>query len=484
MKLKRHLYIGAFFIALLLALGIDQDILEQTMVAQGRGGVQAPIFEVDPMWPRPLPNHWILGSVTGVAVDAEDNVWITHRGAPTLTAGTENGLGTTPPTAELCCHPAPNVLKFDPAGNLVAYWDGTTGGVPWPRAVAGLTLDSKGNVWVGGISNGIIEGRPETQPQAAAPAAAPGGAGGRGAEGRGGAGRGAEGRGGEPQRGAGGTITVTTRGGAGGGGGRGAAAPTGPQDAHVLKFLNSGRLIRIFGTPGKVEGSGSQTTLNMPAATAYDPAANEIYVADGGSFKAGNLPAITAGTDTRPTIYGNRRVVVFDADTGAYKRHWGAYGEQPNDAAMGPYDPNAPPVRQFRSLSCIKLGRDGMVYVCDRENNRIQVFQKDGKFVKEAVVSKNTIGEGAVWDLAFSADPQQRFIYVANAQDKKVHVLSRETLQVLTSFGRGGRYPGQFSAVSNVAVDSKGNVYTGETYQGKRVQKFNYKGLGNVPTQR
>jgi DNA-binding beta-propeller fold protein YncE len=123
------------------------------------------------------------------------------------------------------------------------------------------------------------------------------------------------------------------------------------------------------------------------------------------------------------------------------------------------------------------------VYVCDRENNRIQVFQKDGKFVKEAVISKNTLGEGGVWDIAFSRDPQQRFMYVANAQDKKVHVVLRESLQVLTAFGRGGRYPGQFSAVSNVAVDSKGNVYTGETYQGKRVQKFVFKGLAAVPSQ-
>src|SRR5688572_28429541 len=196
MKLKRHMLSGAAFVALLLALGIGRVSNEQTLLAQARGGVQAPNLAVDPLWPKPLPNGWILGSVTGVAIDAEDNVWITHRGGPTLTAGTENGLGTTPPTAELCCAPTPSVLKFDPAGNLVAYWDGAANGVAWPRAVSGLTLDMKGNVWVGGVSNGVIEGRPETNPATAAPAAAQPAGGGRGgergaAEGRGGAGRGA-----------------------------------------------------------------------------------------------------------------------------------------------------------------------------------------------------------------------------------------------------------------------------------------------------
>ncbi|MBI4471228.1 MAG: hypothetical protein HY646_01075 [Acidobacteria bacterium] len=475
MNLKRHLVIGAVFIALLITIGVDRGLLDQRAMAQGRGGggVQAPILQVDPLWPKPLPNHWILGSVTGVAIDAEDNVWITHRGAPTLTPGTENGLGTPAPTAELCCAPAPNVLKFDPAGNLVAYWDGTMGNVPWPRAVSGLTIDSKGNLWVGGVSSGTIEGRTETQPQATEQRGGPP-AGGRGAEAQ----RGAAGG----QRGAAGAAGAAGR---GGGGGRGGAAPTGPQDAHVLKLSSAGRLIRQIGAPGKVEGSESQATLNMPAGTAYDPATNEIYVSDGGSFRGLSAPAFTGGTsDNRPVVYGNRRVVVFDADTGAYKRHWGAYGNKPQDGPLPPYDPNAPPSQQFSGLSCIEISRDGLVYVCDRENNRIQVFQKDGKFVKEVVVSKDTRGEGAVWDIAFSADPQQRFMYVANAQDKKVHILNRETLQVLTSFGRGGRYPGQFSAVSNVAVDSKGNVYTGETYQGKRLQKFIYKGLGSAPSQR
>src|SRR5207237_4714459 len=113
--------------------------------------------------------------------------------------------------------------------------------------------------------------------------------------------------------------------------------------------------------------------------------------------------------------------------TGAYKRHWGAYGEKPDDARLGPYDPNAPAAKQFRGVSCVKLSKDGTVYVCDRQNDRIQVFQKDGKFVKEGMVAKNTLGEGSVWDLAFSSDAQQQFVYVADGQNKKVPIVRSET---------------------------------------------------------
>jgi DNA-binding beta-propeller fold protein YncE len=129
-------------------------------------------------------------------------------------------------------------------------------------------------------------------------------------------------------------------------------------------------------------------------------------------------------------------------------------------------------------VSCVRIARDGLVYVCDRQNNRVQVFRKDGTFVKEAFVSKTTLGDGAVWDAAFSPDPQQRYVYVADGQDQKVFVLLRDTLAVVSSFGSGGRYPGSFFGVGSIAVDSKGNVYTGETYEGKRLQRFEFKGTG------
>ena len=131
-------------------------------------------------------------------------------------------------------------------------------------------------------------------------------------------------------------------------------------------------------------------------------------------------------------------------------------------------------------MHCADVSNDGFVYACDRVNDRIQVFTKEGKFVKEQFIAKNTLPAGSVWDMAFSRDPQQRYIYVADGQNQKVYILERESLQLLTSFGDGGRQPGQFFGVHSIVTDSQGNIYTTETYEGKRVQKFSYRGLGPV----
>jgi DNA-binding beta-propeller fold protein YncE len=385
---KRKQYINVIVITLIIVAGIGGASRAQT-----RGAMQAPRFEVDPFWPKPLPNHWVLGSVTGVAVDRNDHIWIVHRGADSLGNNEKGGI-LKPPTG--CCVPAPPVLEFDQAGNLLAHWGGPGTGYDWPSATGGITVDHKGNVWIAGA------GQPE-------PAA---------------------------------------------GQARGAAAPAKPQDAHVLKFSPTGQFVLQIGHAGKVEGNDSKTGLNRPASVTVDGNANEVYVAD----------------------TGNRRVVVFDAETGAYKRHWGAYGEKPDDSTMAAYDPAATSAKQFRAASCAEVAVDGSVYVCDRSNNRIQVFKKDGKFVKEASVSKGTLGDGSVWSIALSHEPAQRMIYVADGQDKKILVLRRDTLDTVASFGDGGRMPGQFYGVGSIAVDKKGNVYTGETSEGKRVQKFVYKG--------
>ncbi|HZF39682.1 MAG TPA: hypothetical protein VE715_12725, partial [Blastocatellia bacterium] len=301
-NMKRSLYIGAALATLLVALGAAQSALKRITAAQERSGIQAPIFKVDPLWPKPLPNHWVLGSVTGVAVDARDHIWITHRGADSL-GNNEKGAILNPPTG--CCVPAPQVLEFDQAGNLISHWGGPGEGFEWPQSTGAISIDHKGNIWIA----------------AAGPS--------------------------EPT--------------AGRGQGAAPAAPR-PQDAHVIKFSHTGQFLLQIGRAGKVEGSDSKTGLNRPAGIRVDPATNEVYVADG---------------------FGNHRVAVFDADTGAYKRHWGAYGEKPDDTSLDPYDPNAPPAKQFRSVSCAAISKDGLVYVCDRQNDRIQVFQKDGKFVKE-----------------------------------------------------------------------------------------------------
>jgi DNA-binding beta-propeller fold protein YncE len=409
--MKRAVCIGGSLLALLTAAGLGPSTFV-TLAAQAKA--TAPAVVVEPLWPKPFPqkNAWILGSVTGVTVDGQDHVWVVHRGVDSLQTN-EKGPALEP-WASSCCFAAPQILEFDAAGTLLAHWDPKTGsGYDWPHDPAGIAVDDKGNVWIAG-------GLPASSLPAArgrGPAAAGAAPGARGAA--------PAGRGPAP-----------------------AAAPA-PADAQVLKFDKTGKFVLQIGKGGKAEGSDSTTGLNKPGGVAVDSAANEIYVADG---------------------FANHRIAVFDATTGAFKRSWGAYGEKPTDTDPGAYDPNGAPSKQFHTVSCVKIAKDGMVYVCDRQNDRIQVFQKDGKFVKEAFVSKTTTGDGSVWDIAFS--PDQRVLYVADGHDKKVWMLDRASLETIGSFGDGGRYPGLFYGVGSVAVDSKGNVYTGETFDGKRVQKF------------
>jgi DNA-binding beta-propeller fold protein YncE len=451
--MRRALSISGSVLALVIAARFSPAVfqrtavLQQTILAQGRGG--APSLRVDPFWPQPLPNHWVFGSVTGVAVDAQDHVWVTHRGADSL-EGNEKGMMANPPTSAKCCVAAPFILEFDPSGKLVSNFGGPGQGYQWPQSPGGIAVDAKGNIWI--AAAGLEPAPPGGRGRATAPADPDAVGPAPGARGRGDAARGgdATARGGD----------AAARGGADGRG-RG-PAPAGPADAHVLKFAKDGKFLLQIGTPGKMDGPDSQTTLNRPAAVAVDAGANEVFVADS----------------------GNHRIVVFDSESGAYKRHWGAYGEKPAAAGTSAYDPAGTPARQFRDVTCVEIAKDGMVYVCDRTSNRIQVFQKDGKFVKEGIVSKDTKGvtvggqfgavssAGSVWDLTFSNDAPQRYVFVADGHDKKVIVLQRDTLAEVGRFGSGGRLAGQFLAVGSIAADSRGNVYTGEQHHGKRVQKW------------
>jgi DNA-binding beta-propeller fold protein YncE len=380
MKRARNLVIGASFAAAVAALVTAERLLVREATAQPT--VQAPQFAVDPFWPKPLPNGWVLGMAIGVAVDSNDHVWIVHRSdtvGPVEGAADEN-----PPTAE-CCRRAPPVLEFDPEGNLVGHWGGPGEGYEWPLSNHGIFVDFKDNVWIGGND---------------------------------------------------------------------------AKDAHVLKFTKQGKFLMQFGHQGKTGGSNDTTTFGRVAKIYVDPRANEAYIADG---------------------YGNKRVVVIDADTGKFKRYWGAYGNKPDDTNLGPYDPAAPRAQQFRTpVHCADLSHDGLVYVCDRPNDRLQVFKADGTFVKEVLIAPKTLGDGSTWDVAFSKDPEQKYLYVADGKNERVYVLDRQSLEILTSFGDGGRQPGQFFAVHSIATDSKGNIFTTETYEGRRLQKFVFKGVGPV----
>ncbi len=431
--MKRNVYVGAIFLTLLGTLVITSVVLQKKAAVEAAGAM-APRFEVDPFWPKPLPNHWILGQTIGVSVDAQDHVWIIHR-AGSLEPN-EVHATTNPPIA-ICCAPAPPVLQFDQEGNLISSFGGPGQGYDWPDSNHGVTVDYKGNVWIGG--NGL--GTP--------PATARGQAGGGAAAGRGQA---AAGRGQQPAGGArtgqeqneeqsGSSIPYTN-------------------DAMILKFTQAGKFLLQIGKAGQSKGSNDIENLRRPAKTFIDKKENEVYVADG---------------------YGNHRVIVYDADTGKYKRHWGAYGNKPSDENLGNYNPDAPPAQQFRNpVHCADMSVDRLLYVCDRANDRLQVFKPDGTFVKEQFYMKRTLGSGSVWDIAFSKDPQQKYIYLANGENDRVHIIDRETLQVLTTFGEGGRQPGEFYGVHSIATDSKGNIYTTETYRGQRVQRFLYKGLAPV----
>ncbi|MEA2934613.1 MAG: hypothetical protein QOD74_1259 [Variibacter sp.] len=224
------------------------------------------------------------------------------------------------------------------------------------------------------------------------------------------------------------------------------------QDHQILKFTADGKFLQQIGKAGATDDSNSKDQLGRPAHLMLDEQANELYVADG---------------------YKNRRVVVFDAGSGAYKRHWGAYGKQPSDEKMPPYSPAAALSQQFSSpVHCVRISNDGLVYVCDRANDRIQVFRKDGTFVKEFRVTPETLQNGSVWDLVLSEDQAQKFIFVADGANGKIVTLNRDDGKVLTEWGRHGRQPGQFKWVHNIAIDSKGNIYTAEVAHGRRAQKF------------
>lgn len=224
------------------------------------------------------------------------------------------------------------------------------------------------------------------------------------------------------------------------------------EDSQILKFTPDGTFVMQIGKAGAARGSNDQSQLGQPAHMVSDDKAGELYVADG---------------------YGNRRIIVFDMKTGAYKRHWGAYGEKPADGPLPKYDPKAALSRSFGNpVHCVRLSGDGLVYVCDRINNRIQVFKKDGAYVKEFRVSPETLANGAVWDLVLSNDRGQKFIHMADGANAEIVTLLRETGEVVSRFGTPGRMAGQFKWVHNIAIDSRGTIYTAEVGTGRRAQRF------------
>ena len=376
----------------------------------------APVYEWDPTFPRPLPNNWLLGGVSGVAVDSRDHVWIVHR-VRTAVGHPQSG----------CCVAAPAVIEFDQQGQVMQSWGGPrpedfkkanaqpTSITPemvtwvpaknytWPDTEYGISIDYQQNVWLGNLGG-----------------------------------------------------------------------------SHILKLNPRGGLLLSIGKVNVTNlGSHDTTALSGPTGIAVDPKTDEVYVGDG---------------------YVNRRVIVFDANTGAYKRHWGAYGKKPDDVIAVKVKPGGPPHSQFTTVRGIAIDKDDLVWVCDRGNSRVQIFKKDGTFVKEIFVplpSPEAVGvifsffdgkggqtmitpEGSVFDIALSRDPEQRFVFIADGIAERIWVLRRSDGKILDWFGYPGHQGGALLLTHSVAVDSKNNVYVAEA-AGNRVQRFLYKGLRPLP---
>lgn len=335
-----------------------------------------PHFKVDPYWPKELPNNWIIGQVSGLAVDANDHIWVFQR--PGSNTPDEISADPSSPRKAMCCFPAPPVLEFDAEGTLLKSWGGPGKGYDWPQSEHGIQVDRAGNVWLTG---------------------------------------------------------------------------NGTKDRQVLEFTNDGKFLKQIGHPSDEPAKSTDPSLlGKPASLEMDEAAHEVYISDG---------------------YLNKRVIVYDSETLAFKRMWGAYGNVPSDADPGPYDPDAPHDKQFRSpVHCVRIANDGLVYVCDRINDRIQVFTKQGKFIKEFFIRPVTQSPGTISMIVFSRDPSQEYMMVADPTNNVIWTLRRSDGTILGSFGHDGRNAGQFHAVHSMTSDSSGNIYTGEVETGKRLQKF------------
>lgn len=368
---------------LLTAVASLTIVVAGALVAVPRAQSPAiPAYQVDPFWPKELPDDWMFGNLVGIGVDSKDNVWITHR--PQSQPGAEK----TPP-----------VIAFDPAGNVIHSWGGRATIPEWGTQPHGLYIDHKDSVWVG-FGGGL-------------------------------------------------PYDVKTR------------ATT--DNANFLKMTPQGKLLLQIGVFGMgTEGSLSEKYLGNATDVFVDPKTNEAYIADG---------------------YLNRRVISFDGDTGAFRRLWGAYGKKPDDSQPQTMQARrtltGPQPQQFNTPHCIVGTNDGLLYVCDRGNQRVQIFKRDGSFVKDtSIVDKATGALLAPQDIAISRDAQQRYLFVMTGE--KVYIVLREPFEVVGTFSRRGRSAGQIISGHSIAIDSKGNLFVGETLAGSRLQKFALKG-GSTP---
>jgi DNA-binding beta-propeller fold protein YncE len=378
-----------------------------------------PAFEPDPWWPKQLPNNWILGNIAGVHVDSKDQIWVLHRGNTVPLDLADDYLAKG---AAECCQPAPAFIVFDMAGNVVKAWGG--------KNLKKINIGGEGVGTSGAAYQQTEDGYDWPREHG---------------------------------------LFVDQKGNVWTGCDQGVEddrymAPT--NCGSVTKFTNDGKVIWQKGRYGQGKGNMDREAFNRPSGIFVDSTTNEAFISDG---------------------YGNKRIAVLDADTGEMKRIWGPYGvkEPPNvgrkslaGAGKNLYDPDAPPSKLWGdTLHCVKVSHDGLVYVCDRSNNRIQVFKRDGKYVAEVFIKKRTKQLGTTFDVAFSPDKEQKWMYVADGSNHQVHILVRQTLEHVGSFSHGGRAPGELGTAHVMATDSKGNVYVGETVNRNRIQRWKFVGM-------
>ncbi len=363
----------------------------QAVDAQG-----APIFKVDPFWPKPLPNRWSMQQVTGLYVeDKTGHVWFLNRAA----AADGDEIGGADNRID-CCVRGPEAIELDQEGNVVHAWGGP-GYIPqWPANLQTIIADRDGNIWISG---------------------------------------------------------------------------TGAQDS-ILKFTRDGKLLWDFGHRPPKDGSFKENNQNTDMMVSkgrfnLDQDAQEIY------------------------IINQKRLLVYDMNTGAFKRGWGGHGmplsEITNDKIPSYNWTGAPPPEEKNfvpDLHFAEIDKDGLVYVGERGQDRISIYTKQGKWVKDYYVSPNTPSQrandcgglaitklppcGTTYKMVFSKDPQQKYMYVADGTNDHVWILDHATGKTLGFFGSNGKYAGQFHWINAVGTDAQGNIYTGEVEQAKRIQKF------------
>lgn len=381
----------------------------------------APSYRFDPDWPKPLPNKWKIGGITGLAVDKDDNVWVLNR--PNDLTDIELHAELTPPLAECCVRP-PSMIHFDKNGNVLASFDAPQG--------HGMDVDSKGFVYIG--QDTVRKYDPKSGKVVGEVARTPEREGGGGGGGRGAAPR-------VPGRGSAGPVAgfITPPGGRGG---RGGETDQAARAAAVAAF-------RAKYPPSTPMIVGGIEEIRL------DEASNEMYVADS---------------------YVGGRVMVFDLNTLAFKRGWGAYGRKleeisTNDADRA-YTPGGPMPKEFRGHLTLNFSNDGLVYAADRQANRIHVTTKEGKFLKEFTLATGTGVGGSTGGVAFSPDKQQRYLFISDLTNNRIWFLNREDGKLVGQMGGMGDNGGQWYGLHMIAVDSKGNIYTGEVFAGERVQRF------------